>query len=91
MNKDVQKHILLKYVNKCRELHSIAFLQWRLMFPSKYVNKEDSEELILSRIHNLISNMNLSQKPTDATIKATKISGKFLDKAYRYKLKEDKQ
>lgn len=29
VNKVVQRHILMAFVNKCRELHSIAFLQWR--------------------------------------------------------------
>ena len=32
-NPTVKRHVLLKYVNKCRELHSIAFLQWRMLYP----------------------------------------------------------
>jgi hypothetical protein len=33
--KDVQYHILRKYVGGCRMLYAIAFSQWRTAFPSK--------------------------------------------------------
>ena len=91
INKEVQKHMLLAYVNRCRELHSIAFLQWRLMYPSEFVNRQDIQELILARINNLNNNMNLGQRPNEETLKNSKISSKFLDKASRFVLKEEKQ
>lgn len=63
-NPTVKRHVLLKYVNKCRELHSIAFLQWRMLYPTRYTNMEDVEELILARISNLVNGLDFDLRPT---------------------------
>jgi len=42
----LKRDLLLRYVNQCRERHSIAFLQWRLLYPTPFVQAEACEELI---------------------------------------------
>lgn len=32
---EVQYEVLKKWVQGCRDLHAIAFFQWRIMFPNK--------------------------------------------------------
>lgn len=75
-----RRHLLLRYVNKCRELHSIAFLQWRLLYPSRFVIQENVEELILSRIGNLVNGLNFEQRPTPQTLSAAKVPQIMLEK-----------
>ena len=49
---NVRNAALKHYNTKCRELHAIAFLQWRMRFPSTLMyDAEQLEELILARIN----------------------------------------
>ena len=48
-------------MKRCRELHDIAFLQWRLDYPSKLkYNEQELEELIMARIHKFKSHLVLN-------------------------------
>ena len=76
----VRYEILRRYVKKCRELHSIAFMQWRKMYPTRYVDLDITEELILARINNLINGLKLDQMPLPITVTESKVSNNYLDK-----------
>ena len=68
-------------MNKCRELHAIAFLQWRLKKPSPYrFDKDEIEELLMSRINNLLNSFEVNKKITDATLENSKLARDFLVK-----------
>ena len=68
-------------MKKCRELHAIAFLQWRLKKPSPYrFDKEEIEELLMSRINNLLNSFEVNKKITDATLDNSKLARDFLVK-----------
>ena len=77
VDQNVKFELLRRYVKKCRELHSIAFLQWRKMYPTRYVDLDITEDLILARINNLINGMKLDQVPLHNTIVESKISNNF--------------
>ena len=52
----VRRAALKHYNTKCRELHAIAFLQWRMRFPSTLMyDAEQLEELILARVNQVYS------------------------------------
>jgi hypothetical protein len=59
IDKKVQHELLRRYVAKCQELHGIAFHQWRKMFPTRYVDLDITEEIILARINNLINGLQI--------------------------------
>jgi hypothetical protein len=40
---EVRTAVLVEYLNKCKDLHSIAFFNWRLKHPSKV--RHDPEEI----------------------------------------------
>lgn len=45
--REVRESVLLAYINKCRQRHNVAFLQWRYRFPNEHTFvKEDLETLI---------------------------------------------
>ena len=48
----IKEAMLKGYVDKCRQMHAIAFLQWRAMYPtpSYYHNMDELNEIIESRI-----------------------------------------
>ena len=63
--REVRASVLMAYINKCRQRHNIAFLQWRYRFPHEKtfnnLNKSEQEErkrslevLIQTRIDKLI-------------------------------------
>lgn len=79
-NKPVRRQLLHLYLNKCRELHSIAFLQWRLLYPAETVIVENVEELILARISNLVNGLNFDLRPSLETQQAAKVPSVMLDK-----------
>lgn len=78
---ETKRYIFGKYVARCRELHAIAFLQWRKKFPSKVAatTEEDIDDLLTSRIYHLTSdeNMKLGQSPLPATTKNAQINKEF--------------
>ena len=39
--KEIRNAILIKYLQKCIEVHAIAFFQWRLIFPNKVRFEKD--------------------------------------------------
>lgn len=39
----IKRKLFIFYIKKCRELHNVAFFQWRLKYPSKI--RHDPEEL----------------------------------------------
>lgn len=48
---DTKIRIFKFYVRKCRDLHSVAFFQWRMKYPSKIrFDKEEIEECIEKRL-----------------------------------------
>lgn len=56
--KEVQFEALRVWVKGCRELHAIAFFQWRLMFPNNLMhNPSEIEELIQKRMEILRNEM----------------------------------
>ena len=79
-NKPVRRHLLRRYLNKCRELHSIAFLQWRLLYPATTVIVENVEELILARISNLVNGLDFDLRPSPETQAAAKVPGVMLER-----------
>lgn len=79
-NRPVRRQLLRLYLNKCRELHSIAFLQWRLLYPAETVVVENVEELILARMSNLVNGLDFDQRPSSETQKAAKVPSVMLDK-----------
>ena len=53
--KHIQYLCLKKYVDKCRELHTIAFYQWRDVYPHPDTHDEDElQALIHSRLDRLV-------------------------------------
>ena len=52
---EVQYQCLHRYVEKCSELHALAFLQWRRMFPNPDTyNEEEIDELIEARYRKIL-------------------------------------
>jgi hypothetical protein len=67
VKQEVRYELLKRFVAKCIELHSIAFLQWRRLFVAS-ADQEVLEDLILSRISNQLNKINYMYKPTAATV-----------------------
>ena len=61
------------------ELHAIAFLQWRMMYPTKHTQTDELEIIIQARIQNFIDGLALKAKPKNKTTNQAKINeiGKF--------------
>ena len=50
--KHVKDAVLRHFVRKCKEMHSIAFMQWRLKFPQELTfDKKEIEKLVFRRIN----------------------------------------
>ena len=66
--KDVQYTCLHKYLAKCQELHAVAFLQWRNLFPSR-VRHDEAEilEVMTARAAKLIEGHKAPNKISKAT------------------------
>ena len=59
IRKYVVRYLLKKYLEKCQELHHIAFLQWRKKYPSDVRHHiEEIQSLLETRILNLINSKN---------------------------------
>lgn len=66
---DIQRAVLSKFVQKCKELHIIAFFQWRNLFPNALsFNKHEVEETIRKGMSTLYDTMNPDQAPTAETM-----------------------
>ena len=88
MPKEVQWAACKKYVKRCHELHDIAFLQWRLDYPSKLkYNEQELEILIMARINKFTSNLAKTDKASisQETKQYSEIASDFLTKN-RYNL-----
>jgi len=78
------------YVDKCREVHAIAFLQWRKMFPNDLrYDIEELDELITSRVRNLHKNFAPNTRITYMTKELAKVPKDF-SKTYKLIPKEKK-
>ena len=55
--KKVQYEVLGKFVDKCRDLHALAFFQWRLKFASE-CKKEECNEMIDGRLLQMQKDLN---------------------------------
>jgi hypothetical protein len=74
VNKELQRAVLERYLKKCIEVHAIAFLQWRAMYPTKFTDPETLEELTRARITNFRDGFALKQKPKAKTQAQGKIN-----------------
>ena len=84
---EVKRHIFLAYINRCRELHAIAFLQWRKKYQKEVKNKYESitftdadfDELLLTSINilNHEDNMKLYQRPLPKTTEMGAVNPQF--------------
>ena len=69
--KKVRWTVLREYVDRCQELHAIAFLQWRLEYPNDVRHDPDElVELIEKRIQ--MFNKNLGHKHMTSISEETK-------------------
>lgn len=60
---EVKMELMRLFISRCRELYSIAFLQWRLKYPSHIqYNKEILEDAIHLRIFNLTTELVSTEK-----------------------------
>lgn len=84
MTKRMKNECLIKYLNQCRRLHSIAFLQWRIKYPTKFTNIRQCEKLIAKMSNNIHKKIRYTW-PTEDTIKAATLPNAMYDK---YKLLE---
>ena len=51
---EVRTHLLHEFVRRCRQLHAIAFMQWRAKFPNELTfHKYELENLIDERINHV--------------------------------------
>lgn len=76
--------MLKAYVEKCRELYNIAFLQWRNRFPSSVRYKfEEIDELLTARLKNLKDSFNPNMKVLDETRKNFLFNEKKFKKTYK--------
>lgn len=51
--KNIRDACLKKYIDHCKSVYNIAFMQWRLHFPttSEYADEKELKEIIMGRIH----------------------------------------
>lgn len=78
VNEEVRDNILRQYLSRARELHLIAFLQWRWLYPANIVEKSVMEACISSAMKNYRdSAKDYKKKPKKATKDATTVSDKF--------------
>jgi len=76
--KAIKRAALAGYVDKCKEIHAIAFLQWRKKFPSELrYDADEIDELLTSRIRNLHNGFKPNQKVTVATKEKTVVAKDF--------------
>lgn len=65
----VRDTALHHFVQKCKEMHSIAFMQWRMKFPNeKTEDKPALESLILKRINHFYETLCDHQKVSEYTL-----------------------
>jgi len=77
--KEVRYAMLKKYVTQCRNLYTIAFFQWRLMYPSQVrFEKEQLEVILYKCINDLIDGLNPKLHPSDETNRESMIPRDFL-------------
>lgn len=85
----VRRDCLSKYLKSCRLLHAIAFFQWRNKFPNKIKhNKNQLDELISEKTSFLYSKI-AKTKPTDETLKSSKLRPDFFKHYVYFNQKEE--
>ena len=80
----VRDYVLKAYVEKCRELYNIAFLQWRRKFPSKLRHDlEEIEEIMTARVKNLHNSVNPLMKVLEEHRRTLNINTDKFRKTYK--------
>lgn len=80
--KAVRDACFKKYIDHCKAVYNIAFMQWRLIYPttSEYANEEELKEIIMGRIQYQTKQTNLGQRVSKKTDELAVISNDFLIK-----------
>ena len=88
--KQIVRAAFTQYINQCRAINAIAFLQWRKMYPKKssYHSIEKLTELVQSRMTHLHSKL-LDTSPKYETNRDSTIDQRFLIKYKLFDKKED--
>ena len=87
--KEIKEALLKEYVKRCIEMHSIAFLQWRLKYPSKVsYNKELVEDMVRLRISHLYLSVNPDQAVSDLTLDSGHIDKDFVKEYFEFNMPE---
>jgi hypothetical protein len=85
---EVRRAVLKHYCDRARQLHNIAFMQWRMLYPhedSRYHDPEELEDLITKRITMINNFVNPKMTISDITFEATLLYRQFLT---RYQLED---
>jgi hypothetical protein len=50
--KKIRDAMLKRYIDQCKGVYNIAFMQWRLFYPTKceYADEEELKEIIMGRV-----------------------------------------
>ena len=43
---EVKRHVLIQYISRCRVLYRIAFMQWRLKYPTEHTQTKRLEQML---------------------------------------------
>lgn len=80
--KSIRDACLKKYTDHCKAVYNIAFMQWRLFFPttSEYADEEELKEIIMGRIHFQQKQTSQGQRVSKETDELAAISTDFLIK-----------
>ena len=77
---NIQKEVLMHYLGKCRELHAIAFFQWRNKFPRYTYVHTEQENLIVEKYEWLYHKRLTGQVPTYDTVIYSELPPHFMEK-----------
>ena len=72
--------MLQKYLSHCNNLHIIAFMQWRLKYPSRYTEEDELLEIVEERMAHMSKGINKFQVPTFETFENSILPAHFLEK-----------
>ena len=76
----IQREVLMFYLAKCRELHAIAFFQWRNKFPQYTYVQNEQENLIVEKYDWLYHKRKTGQAPCYDTVIYSELPPRFLEK-----------
>ena len=77
---NIQREVMMFYLAKCRELHAIAFFQWRNKFPQYTYVQNEQENLIVEKYDWLYHKRKTGQVPTYDTVIYSELPPRFLEK-----------